>query len=56
MREWDNLFSLAEHPNIMRLELTFQDSQSLFFLTEFCENGDLKSLIKKNEKLSFEVT
>jgi len=23
MRERDNLFSLADHPNVMRLELTF---------------------------------
>lgn len=45
MREKDIMFDF-DHPNIARLEMTFQDANSLFFLLEYAPNGDLASLIK----------
>jgi len=55
MREKDIMFGF-DHPNITRLEMTFQDPTSLFFLLEFAPNGDLSSLIKKEKKLSLSLT
>lgn len=54
MREKDIMFEL-EHPNIARLEMTFQDPQSLFFLMEYASNGDLAGLIKREKKLTPDV-
>ena len=56
MRERDNMFLLADHPNITRLEMTFQDEMSLFFLLEYVQNGTLTTLIKKLGKLPYELT
>lgn len=53
-RERDIMFDL-DHPNIARLEMTFQDQPSLFFLLEYAPNGDLAGLIKKQKKLSKEL-
>lgn len=54
MREKDIMF-LLDHPNIARLEMTFHDDQSLFFLMEYAPNGDLAGLIKKEKKLSLKL-
>lgn len=56
MRERDNLFKLVDHPNIVRLELTFQDDESLFFLLEYAQNGELTNLIKEMKEIPFELT
>lgn len=45
-----------DHPNIARLEYTFQDQASLFFIMEYAPNGDLSGIIKKEKKLSTELT
>ena len=50
MREKDIMFGF-DHPNITRLEMTFQDPTSLFFLLEFAPNGDLSGLIKREKRL-----
>lgn len=55
MREKDIMFDL-EHPNIARLEKTFQDPDSLFFLMEYAPNGDLSGLIKREKKLPDKLT
>lgn len=54
MREKDIMFEF-DHPNIARLEMTFQDSTSLFFLLEYAPHGDLASLIRKEKKLPIEL-
>jgi hypothetical protein len=55
MREKDIMYEL-DHPNIARLEYTFQDQASLFFVMEYAPNGDLSGLIKKEKRLSTELT
>lgn len=55
MREKDIMYQL-DHPNIARLEYTFQDQASLFFIMEYAPNGDLSGIIKKEKKLSTELT
>ena len=54
MREKDIMFGF-DHPNITRLEMTFQDQDSLFFLLEYAPNGDLASLIKKEKRLGIDL-
>jgi len=55
MREKDIMFDL-DHPNVARLEMTFQDQASLFFLMEYAPNGDLAGMIKREKKLSESLT
>ena len=54
-RERDIMLQL-EHTNIIRLECTFQDASSLFFLLELAPNGNLSTLIKRMRKLPLELT
>ena len=54
MREKDIMFGF-DHPNITRLEMTFQDQNSLFFLLEYASNGDLAGLIKKEKRLGIDL-
>lgn len=49
-REKDIMFGF-DHPNITRLEMTFQDEASLFFLLEYAPNGDLAGFIKRQKRL-----
>lgn len=55
MREKD-LMNKCKHHNIVRLENTFQDDDSCYFVLEYHPIGDLASLIKKNKKLSRPLT
>ena len=34
------------HPNIVKLNKTFQDKRHLYFVLEFCQNKDLNSLMR----------
>ena len=54
MREKDIMFDF-DHPNITRLEMTFQDQASLFFLLEYAPNGSLAGLIKREKRLEVEL-
>jgi serine/threonine protein kinase len=47
---------MLDHPNIIKLEDTFQDSLSLYFLLEYAPSGNLSEYIKKKGKLSYELT
>ena len=40
-----------DHPNITRLDMTFRDKDSLFFLLEYASNGDLSGFIKRQKRL-----
>lgn len=55
MREKDNM-NMLNHPNIVRLENTFQDEENCYFLIEYHPCGDLASLIRKGKQLSLELT
>lgn len=46
--EKDALNRLGDHNGIVRLHYTFQDSQSLYFVLDFAENGELLTMIKKH--------
>jgi serine/threonine protein kinase len=54
-REKDLLFEL-QHPLIIKLLGVTKDDESLFFLFENCENGDLADLIAQRKTLSLDVT
>ena len=45
-----------EHPNIVRLESYFHDSNYCYLLFEFCPIGDLRNLITDFGKLSLQLT
>lgn len=45
-----------KHPNIVRLESYFHDSDYCYLLFEFCPIGDLRNLIQNFGKLSLSVT
>lgn len=47
---------MLNHPNIVRLESYFQDSDNCYFLFELCRVGDLHTFIKDNKKLNAKVT
>lgn len=40
------LAKLKNHPGIVRLHFTFQDHDSLYFVLDYCPNGELLGLIK----------
>lgn len=48
--------SMLDHPNIVRLEHYFQDSDDCYFLFELCRVGDLHSFIRDHKKLSVSLT
>jgi len=55
MREKD-ICSMLDHPNIVRLESYFHDSDNCYFLFELSRVGDLRNFIKENKKLNVKVT
>jgi serine/threonine protein kinase len=46
-RERDILDEICGHPNMIKLECTYSDSENLYFLTDFADNGPLTSMIRK---------
>ena len=45
------VLELLDHPNIIKLYFTFQDSENLYFVLEYSPNGDLYELLQKTSKL-----
>ena len=43
------------HYNIIKLNMTFQDNQHLYFVLEFCENKDLSYLLNLVHKLDYDL-
>lgn len=44
------------HPNIISFEKTFEDSENIYLLTEFCPNGTMADLLTKRKELTeFEI-
>lgn len=46
---------VCDHPNIVSLECTFQDSSNLYFLLEFASKGSLASVIKNIRPIPIET-
>lgn len=55
MREKE-ITSMLDHPNIVRLESYFHDSDNCYFLFELCRVGDLHSFIRDHGKLTLSLT
>ena len=49
------ILSSMNHPNIIKLHFTFQDSKSLYFVLDYCANKDLSIFLKANVILSKEL-
>ena len=49
------LLMLVDRPFIIKLEMTFMDSENLYFVFEHCQYGTLSNLIKQSGKLQPEV-
>ncbi|KAI2468427.1 kinase-like protein [Annulohypoxylon bovei var. microspora] len=45
--EKDTLNRLTEHPGIVRLYYTFQDENSLYYVLDLCNGGELLGVLKK---------
>lgn len=55
LREKTILYEL-DHPNIVRLERTFKTDEFCYLCLEYCQVGELSSLIKHQRVLSLELT
>ncbi|KAJ3323214.1 pkb-activating kinase-like protein [Boothiomyces sp. JEL0866] len=51
-----DVLHLLSHPFIIKLFYTFQDTMSLYFVLEYCNNGDLLQLLNKYGIFSIENT
>ena len=50
------LLSKLKHPGIVQLHYTFQDTDTLYFIMEYCEGGSFTEFIKLNyNKLTNEI-
>lgn len=54
--EKDTLNRLIEHPGIVRLYYTFQDSTSLYYVLDVASGGELLGVLKRNGLFSEECT
>lgn len=54
--EKDTLNRLIEHPGIVRLYYTFQDSQSLYYVLDIASGGELLGVLKKIGSFDEECT
>lgn len=54
--EKDTLNRLTEHPGIVRLYYTFQDENSLYYVLDLCNGGELLGVLKKTGTFDVECT
>lgn len=47
MREKDMLTKSRQHPGVVKLHYTFHDKDYLYFVMEYCPNGDLNKCIER---------
>ncbi|KAM3131333.1 hypothetical protein pb186bvf_016515 [Paramecium bursaria] len=45
------IHSLLDHKNIVKMHEHFQDSENIYILMDYCKNGTLWDMIKKQQKL-----
>lgn len=41
----------VDHENVVKLLDVYQTNNNMYIVTEFCEDGDLRSYIKKKKRL-----
>ena len=46
------ILRLLDHPNIMKIYEFYEDNDNFYILSEFCDEGDLKSKCEKHGKFS----
>ncbi|KAJ3313391.1 pkb-activating kinase-like protein [Boothiomyces sp. JEL0838] len=49
-----DVLHLLKHPFIIKLFYTFQDTMSLYFVLEYCKNGDLLQILNKYGRFSMD--
>lgn len=49
-----HILSTLDHPFLVRLHYSFQNTKKLFFALEYCPGGELFGLLSKKQKLSEE--
>ncbi|KAI1135310.1 kinase-like protein [Hypoxylon sp. FL0543] len=54
--EKDTLNRLTDHPGIVRLYYTFQDENSLYYVLDLCNGGELLGVLKKTGTFDVECT
>ncbi|KAL1873088.1 hypothetical protein VTK73DRAFT_1140 [Phialemonium thermophilum] len=54
--EKNTLNRLTEHPGIVRLYYTFQDENSLYYVLDLCNGGELLGVLKKTGTFDVECT
>ncbi|KAK4224949.1 putative 3-phosphoinositide dependent protein kinase-1 [Podospora fimiseda] len=54
--EKNTLNRLTDHPGIVRLYYTFQDEQSLYYVLDLCNGGELLGVLKKTGTFDVECT
>jgi 3-phosphoinositide dependent protein kinase-1 len=50
-----DVMSKCRHPNIIRLILTFQDTENLYYVTELAPHGDLQKVLNDRKTLNIET-
>ncbi|KAL6067196.1 3-phosphoinositide dependent protein kinase-1 [Balamuthia mandrillaris] len=55
-REREILNHLDNHPFVVTLHYTFQNPSQLFFVMDYCSNGELFDVLKKHGSFSMKVT
>jgi 3-phosphoinositide dependent protein kinase-1 len=48
-----DVLNKLQHPFVIKLYYTFQDTASLYFVTEYCPNGDLLGLLREKGRFDF---
>ena len=48
----EKMFSICNHPNIIRLYQTLEDDSNFYFIEEFLEHGTLNQYVKRHKHLS----
>jgi len=54
--EKNTLNRLTEHPGIVRLYYTFQDEQSLYYVLDLCNGGELLGVLKRTGTFDLDCT
>jgi serine/threonine-protein kinase ULK/ATG1 len=47
-----DIMKKVDHENVVKLLDVYQTNNNMYIVTEFCEDGDLRSYIKKKKKLA----
>ena len=56
IRQEKNILNLIKHENIIGLKDYFEDKENIYFISEFCEGGDLFSYIDKKNSMGEQIS